>query len=743
MISANRRIGVIIPEITDSLDFALLEGMFSQARRFGYDLLLFTGIYNTHAAQGYNEYRSALDNIYTLPKMADLDALVFAGDRFVSEDIIRFCDKQVRNLPIPKVMVHHPTDGYINIKPEQEEFMYRMTRHMIDVHHCKKIMCLAGVEGEIATMERLAGFRRAMAEAGIAYTDADIVYGHFWIDIPKQLGRDIAEGKIVHPDAVVCMNDFMASALIESLKENGLSVPNDIAVTGYDGNRVSIYTDPQITTIIGRDTQLGAAAIAKIHEILSGEQTEIPADIQRLSIRGSCGCKWDVSNNPIPDTTFLKFSQNLLNQYYHRKEFITSDFMTTVTTAEFLEQLISRIREYKNMIYHAENVDICLCEDWKADFADTSRYRKAGYSDYMLSILSEDDVNRRSVGRMFPVKELLPFLMNAHEPMITVFTSLFCKNQILGYVATSFREVRDISIDEFYVNWCDSVANGFRNVQEKMYRDYVQRELAMHTFHDPQTGLLNKKGLLDQARSFVTENGTYCMLLIAYAEGQENAAESGFSPHQLVANAIRFTSEHRDLYARIGERMFCILLRLENGESSDFAADERVLRVEKNIRYMQGNVRGLFRAELVGDGTVLEGCDLMYLEEMLLKRMQILQERVSGGVLTGNSLKEQLYSLRHQIRLSPERDWSIRTIARQIGISESYLQHLYKAEFSTSCFDDIIAARVEKAKQLLTTTDLRISEIADRCGYQSCRHFSRQFTQYTGAAPSAFREQNI
>ncbi len=739
---AKRKIGVIIPEITDSLDFALIEGMFSQARMLGYDLLLFNGIYNTHPSQGYNEYRRSLDNIYTLPAMTEIDALIFAGDRFVSEDIIRLCDEQVRDMTIPKIMLHHPMDGYINVLPVQEEYMYRMTKHMTDVHHCRRIYCLAGVDGETATMERLAGFRRAMDEAGVPYSEGDVIFGYFWKDIPYQLGLDIGSGKVERPDAVVCMNDFMAAALIKGLQESGLSVPDDVAVTGYDGNWSSTFTEPQITTIVGRDAQLGASAIIKIHEILTGEKVRIPDDMQKLSIRGSCGCKWDKENNQIPDISFLKFSKNMLYRYYHRKEFITSDFITNVTNADSIAELAELINGYRSMLYNAVDMDVCLCEDWKMDFTDTSHYRRSGYSESMISVMS-GNADGEDIGQRFSVKSLIPYLSAEHEPMLTVFTSLFWRDQILGYIAVSFREVSDICIDEYYVNWCDSVANGFRAIQEKMYKDYIQHEIMQRSFHDPSTGLLNRRGLLEKSQSSIKADMQYVVMLLAYKDDRQKSVVPGFETPQLIANAIRLTSNKNDLYSRLSDQMFCIFIPLENSTSGRSAADKRLIEIEKRIQYMQGNMKNLFRSEIECELTVLDGNDLMYLDELLIDQMHNLSYKLNNKIPYGDTLKEQLYRLRREIMLAPQNEWSIEKIASGLGVSVSYFQHSYKAEFSVSCLDDIILSRIERAKQLLSSSDLRISEIAEQCGYQSNRHFSRQFKQYTGTTPTEYRKAAI
>ena len=132
---------------------------------------------------------------------------------------------------------------------------------------------------------------------------------------------------------------------------------------------------------------------------------------------------------------------------------------------------------------------------------------------------------------------------------------------------------------------------------------------------------------------------------------------------------------------------------------------------------MQGSMKDLFRCEIVYEKTVLEGCDSMDLETVLIGQMQRLTARV-GGKATANTVREQLYSLRHTIHLEPERDWHIKETASRLGLSESYLQHLYRTEFSVSLTNDVIHARVEKAKRLLTKTDLLISEVAELCDDQ-------------------------
>ena len=80
------------------------------------------------------------------------------------------------------------------------------------------------------------------------------------------------------------------------------------------------------------------------------------------------------------------------------------------------------------------------------------------------------------------------------------------------------------------------------------------------------------------------------------------------------------------------------------------------------------------------------------------------------------------------------------SIANELGMSTSYVQHLYKDFFHVSIQQDIIWGRISYASNLLETSDFTISEIADACGYDNVEHFSRQFKKVQGMTPSKFRK---
>ena len=67
------------------------------------------------------------------------------------------------------------------------------------------------------------------------------------------------------PDAFVCANDYLAIQLMVALKRRGLSVPNDVMITGFDGSPESAVVDPPLTTAQIPSVEMGRCAAVLLH----------------------------------------------------------------------------------------------------------------------------------------------------------------------------------------------------------------------------------------------------------------------------------------------------------------------------------------------------------------------------------------------------------------------------------------------------------------------------------------------
>lgn len=99
-----------------------------------------------------------------------------------------------------------------------------------------------------------------------------------------------------------------------------------------------------------------------------------------------------------------------------------------------------------------------------------------------------------------------------------------------------------------------------------------------------------------------------------------------------------------------------------------------------------------------------------------------------------------LSQLRMNIHNTPHKKWSVEAMAASVHLSQSYFQHLYKELFQVSCVQDVINARMERAKFYLSTTDISIKSLSNICGYENDLNFMRQFKKMEGFTPSHYRK---
>ncbi len=268
--NAKGRFGLVIPEINSSLDRDFVEGAYSQAERLGYDLVVYTGVLNSMRGVRYDAYIAGLENIYTLICLHKLDGIIFAYERFHTQEVIDKIAGYISQTDTSCLVLGGECPKAQTMEADEYNSMYRITRHMTDEHGCRKLYCLAGVPHHKSSEKRLRGFKDACTDCGITVNESVIFYGYFWKEVPSQLGYDIANGKVECPDAIVCCSDVMAAVLVESLKQKGIRVPEDVRVTGFDGGWDSIMCQPTVTTITGRDKQFGADAVCRLYAMTCG-----------------------------------------------------------------------------------------------------------------------------------------------------------------------------------------------------------------------------------------------------------------------------------------------------------------------------------------------------------------------------------------------------------------------------------------------------------------------------------------
>lgn len=136
---------------------------------------------------------------------------------------------------------------------------YMAAKHLIECGH-KEIGCITGPLIRHQAQMRYEGYKRALAEAGIAINPDWIVESDFECEGGYQAFEKLYErGKL--PSALFVSNDMMAMGVIQAASQRDLRVPDDLSLIGYDDVHIAKFMTPALTTIHQPKYRLGKAAV--------------------------------------------------------------------------------------------------------------------------------------------------------------------------------------------------------------------------------------------------------------------------------------------------------------------------------------------------------------------------------------------------------------------------------------------------------------------------------------------------
>lgn len=130
-----------------------------------------------------------------------------------------------------------------------------------------------------------------------------------------------------------------------------------------------------------------------------------------------------------------------------------------------------------------------------------------------------------------------------------------------------------------------------------------------------------------------------------------------------------------------------------------------------------------------------------YAEILLLKLSRDIAMLSLARSKSGSDRYNTIFYLRNKIYAAPDEIPDVNGLAQLAGMSRSGFQHMYKRLFGVSVISDIIESRLNRAKRLLRSTDLGISDIALKCGYSNEYSFMRQFKERLGVTPTQYRSR--
>jgi LacI family transcriptional regulator len=284
-------LGLILPYSDAFLDqnpfcHELMAGIMREVVHDQYNLMLYTASSGIHTDETAALIDSRIDGLL----------LVMPPEKSPTYE------KCVR-LGIPYISVlKAPAPGEWTVNADDYDGGRRVGEHLISLGH-RKIGHLKGGSEVVTSEPRCRGFRDAISEAGITIREEWFVSsGMDWRMGMNAMERILSLGPKNIPTAVFAVNDLCAEGAIRAVRAAGLSVPNDIAVVGFDDTWYATLTQPPLTTVHMPIQEMGEIAARMLIRRIEGD-TDIdtkPVLPVSLTVRRSCGAPESISSPETP-----------------------------------------------------------------------------------------------------------------------------------------------------------------------------------------------------------------------------------------------------------------------------------------------------------------------------------------------------------------------------------------------------------------------------------------------------------
>jgi LacI family transcriptional regulator len=260
-----------------------------------YTDIVIRGAETRAAERGYSLLLSSADDSHP-SGMASILSLTGTVDGLILLDRVLGDDDDVaylaRRTPVVLLAGKGDSPSAITVRVDNEQAMRSLAEHLVSVHAISHVGFVAGASQSPDSSARARAFRDAIKELGGHLDDVDLLNGD-WTSAGGEaaMQQRINSGAPL-PQAFACGNDQMAMGVIYTLNANGLKVPDDIVVTGFDDISLTRYFSPALTTIRQSGNLLGEVAVDALVAILDGSK-EVERTIvmpTELVVRGSCGC---------------------------------------------------------------------------------------------------------------------------------------------------------------------------------------------------------------------------------------------------------------------------------------------------------------------------------------------------------------------------------------------------------------------------------------------------------------------
>lgn len=229
-------LGVIVPKLDSNFVSSVVAGIEKVANKAGYNLII---------SQSQESEKKEITNASTMFN-SRVDGLIVSL-AFDTKSLAHFEPFFSKNIPV--IFFDRVSNDQVaaNVVIDNFKAGYEATSHLID-QGCKRIAHITGNLSRNVYADRLRGYQAALEEHHIPFHKRELIINNLDEKSALEAAKQLLSMKPL-PDGIFITNDNCAAICLETLKEAGFRIPEDIAIVGFNNDLITRVIEPNITTI--------------------------------------------------------------------------------------------------------------------------------------------------------------------------------------------------------------------------------------------------------------------------------------------------------------------------------------------------------------------------------------------------------------------------------------------------------------------------------------------------------------
>ncbi|MCG8485508.1 MAG: LacI family transcriptional regulator [Clostridia bacterium] len=256
----SRLIGVVVPEISSYFFGEIMNGIEEIIRTHSYDILVCN-------SRGKHEQEIRYLDLFTGKQV---EGIIFMSWKLENEVV-----DHIKEMDIPVIMINRNTSKLTvpSVSIDNYKAAYELTKYLLQKGHREIALIRNSIDVDAFGLEQYKGYKQALKDYDIDVDKNLVKYGDFSLDNSYNIVRGFVAANNM-PTAIFATSDIMAIGAINALKDNGLSVPEDVSVVGFNDIRLASIYRPRLTVIHQPLFNIGTVAAKMIIDHIKGSESE-------------------------------------------------------------------------------------------------------------------------------------------------------------------------------------------------------------------------------------------------------------------------------------------------------------------------------------------------------------------------------------------------------------------------------------------------------------------------------------